>query len=290
MNKARFVFVGNRRFVLDEMLAMGCDIASVFVVGGSHLDRDIQADSERYDALNVIRVSSKDQLLHAIANIGFDVLISNGCPYIIPVDDKERKYVNIHPSFLPDLRGVDPAIGAVLFGRDGGATCHLMDKGIDTGPIISQIKIPYSEDLDVKLLYQLSFIAEKKCFSQALALGFLAQFPQKCNGNEISYKRTIDDSYISFRESNLDLIRKIKAFSNFRSGCFFKIKEKKYKVYSGEIVYNEFALEVSHEFDDGVIFLKLENDILFKKDNALIRFNNVISDDGFSPIVGDRLY
>ena len=70
------------------------------------------------------------------------------------------------------MRGIDPVLGSILFKRDAGATCHIMSEKIDAGDIISQLKIPYSNDLDASLLYQLSFIAEKKVFHMALQKNF----------------------------------------------------------------------------------------------------------------------
>ena len=155
----KFVFVGNRKFVLEEMIKIGLNL-DIIVIKNTHL----QSES-LLNKLDFSIISSKAELLHKLESINFDVLISNGCPFILPVSTmKKKKYVNIHPSFLPDLRGIDPVLGSILFKRDAGATCHIMSEKIDAGDIISQLRIPYSNDLDASLLYQLSFIAEKKFF------------------------------------------------------------------------------------------------------------------------------
>ena len=167
MNAYRFLFVGNRRFVLEQMLREGLEMVGVFIIKGTHLERDYH-NGLLTEPNNVRVIGSKFELLALIRNTTFDVLVSNGCPYILPIGElPQARYINIHPSHLPDLRGVDPVIGAVLLGRDAGATCHVMDKGIDTGAVISQIRIPMTEDLGVSTLYQLSFIAGQQVFSQA---------------------------------------------------------------------------------------------------------------------------
>lgn len=47
--------------------------------------------------------------------------------------------INIHPSFLPHNRGVDPLFHARLRGETtGGVTVHRLDARLDTGPVLAQ--------------------------------------------------------------------------------------------------------------------------------------------------------
>ena len=77
-----------------------------------------------------------------------------------------------------------------MFSRDCGATCHHINEVIDGGDIISS-KIPFSKDLDVSLMYQLSFIAEKEVFHEAFKANFLIRKKQEIGGFIILGKRTI---------------------------------------------------------------------------------------------------
>lgn len=52
----------------------------------------------------------------------------------------------------------------LLFDRSCGATCHIMDDNIDTGDIISRVKIPTTPDIEAGILYQLCFKAEVEVF------------------------------------------------------------------------------------------------------------------------------
>lgn len=48
--------------------------------------------------------------------------------------------INVHPSLLPKYRGASPIAGAILAGEEEtGVTIMLMDEGMDTGPILTQI-------------------------------------------------------------------------------------------------------------------------------------------------------
>lgn len=285
----KYIFVGNRRFVLEQMQSFGLKIVKVVVVKGSHLEQDLQ-NGLLQGLKNIEFIANKSELFEIIRDTDFDILVSNGCPYILPVDDlPNAKYINIHPSCLPDLRGVDPVIGAVLFNREAGATCHIMDKGIDTGQIVAQVKIPMTDDLDVTLLYQLSFIAEKRVFADALSRNFKPAFSQVEESHLAYYTRRLEDRQITFFEPNKIILRKIKAFNNRSAGCEFTFKGNLINVYSAHVVRNPYLSKILEKFEDCVIALSFENSIVFKKDNQALRFDNLVYPAEFRLSVGDLL-
>jgi len=286
----RFIFVGNRRFVLEEMLAARLGLVAILIIDHSHLQRDFHSGILP-PLPNIYTISNKADLLNFLNHNQFDILVSNGCPYILPVEHlPHAQYVNIHPSFLPDLRGSDPTIGSLLFKRDSGATCHVMDKGIDTGPIISQVRIPFTDDLDVITLYQLSFIAEKRVFKEALERDFIPKCSQKKTHADLYYSRKPEDRIITFQESNEEILCKVRAFNNRSQGCEFIAKGNSYRVYGATRMINPFLMERVCEFDEGVVALSYENNIIFKKDREILRLQSVFATDGSAPEVGDRLF
>ena len=61
--------------------------------------------------------------------------------------------LNMHPSLLPKLRGTSPISGAILEGlAETGVTVNLMDEGMDTGPILAQVREPVLPDDDAETL------------------------------------------------------------------------------------------------------------------------------------------
>jgi methionyl-tRNA formyltransferase len=289
MRVEKYIFVGNRRFVLEEMQSSGLKIVKVIVVKGSHLEKDLQ-NGLLQDLKNIEFIVNKSELLEIIRDTEFDFLISNGCPYILPIDDlPTAKYINIHPSCLPDLRGVDPVIGAVLCDREAGASCHIMDRGIDTGQIVAQVRIPMTDDLDVTLLYQLSFIAERQAFAVALSRNFKPAFSQVEKSDLVYYTRRLEDRQITFFEPNKIILRKIRAFSNRSAGCEFMIKGCIIKVYSAHVIRNTYLSKILENFEDCVIALSFENSIVFKKDGQALRFGNLVYPIEFRLSEGDLL-
>lgn len=55
--------------------------------------------------------------------------------------------INIHASLLPAYRGASPIAAAILDGLDEtGVSIMLMDTGMDTGPVLAQVRIPIAPD------------------------------------------------------------------------------------------------------------------------------------------------
>jgi phosphoribosylglycinamide formyltransferase-1 len=53
------------------------------------------------------------------------------------------RYVNTHNALLPAFPGIHGPRDALAYGvKVAGATLHLVDSGVDTGPIIAQVAVP----------------------------------------------------------------------------------------------------------------------------------------------------
>src|SRR5690606_38202127 len=81
-----------------------------------------------------------------LKNYSFDVLLSVNYLYLIEEDliKMPRRFaINLHGSLLPKYRGRTPHVWAIINGeKKTGVTAHLITKGCDEGPIVSQIQIP----------------------------------------------------------------------------------------------------------------------------------------------------
>jgi phosphoribosylglycinamide formyltransferase 1 len=65
------------------------------------------------------------------------------------------RIVNVHPALLPLFPGTDAPAQAVRAGvRVSGCTVHVVDSGVDTGPIIAQAVAPVLPDDDADRLHQ----------------------------------------------------------------------------------------------------------------------------------------
>lgn len=95
-------------------------------------------------------IQSADKLsVQAVANQGFSFLVSYGYRYILRKDILDifpNKAINLHISYLPWNRGVDPNFWSFIEDTHKGVTIHYLDEGVDTGDIIAQNEIEFDSE------------------------------------------------------------------------------------------------------------------------------------------------
>jgi len=277
MRDSNYIFAGNRFYVLQRMLQQGLTVTSIYAVRNSYLQRALDAQGLEYAIIN-----SSRQLVQRLLNSEFDILISNGLPFILPATEiKENTgaiLTNIHPSCLPDLRGVDPVRGAFLYGRQSGATCHHIDDGVDTGDIISQVAIPNTPDLDSGLLYQLCFQAEVRVFDMALERKFKSTQVQVGTGSDIYYTMKPEHREIDWGADGEVILRQIRAFGTLSQGARFSYAGTTIKVLDAEWVTNPFILEQINDYQENQVVFNYENCLLVRKGAAFLKLKYIQGD------------
>jgi methionyl-tRNA formyltransferase len=275
-HEQRFLLVGNRAFVYDEMVRLGLDVARVVAIENSYLARTLEARGTAHEV-----AASKSDVVDALLAADVEVVVVNGCPYILPMaklDDGRTRIVNIHPSPLPDLRGADPVPGALLYRRDSGATAHLMDAGIDSGPIISRVVIPFSDDLDAGLLYQMSFDAEVEVFRLALERNFEPSMPNKADDDCVYYTRKDTDLFIDLAETTSRVLARIRAFSNRSQGARLEHADTELKVYDAQDVSNPWLLDRIDRYQHGEVVYRYESTLVLRHHDSFLKLKSVEGD------------
>ena len=80
------------------------------------------------------------------------------------------RILNIHPSLLPDLRGLDTHERALAEGRsEHGCTVHFVTAALDAGPIVAQARVPVLAGDDAARLAARVLAEEHRIYPQALA-------------------------------------------------------------------------------------------------------------------------
>ncbi|HXJ92298.1 MAG TPA: phosphoribosylglycinamide formyltransferase [Terriglobia bacterium] len=81
------------------------------------------------------------------------------------------RILNIHPSLLPAFPGLDAQKQALDYGvKFTGCTVHLVDEGVDTGPILCQAVVPVLDDDTVETLSSRILKEEHRIYSEAIRL------------------------------------------------------------------------------------------------------------------------
>jgi len=97
---------------------------------------------------------------------GFMRIIS---PYFIK--KYKNRILNIHPALLPAFPGLDAQKQAIQFGaKISGCTVHIVDEGVDTGPVIIQDVVKISNNDTEKTLSKKILVKEHKIYPKAVEL------------------------------------------------------------------------------------------------------------------------
>ena len=90
-------------------------------------------------------------------------------PYF--VREFPRRILNIHPALLPAFPGEDAQRQALEYGvKFTGCTVHLVDEGVDTGPIVCQAVVPIQDDDTAETLAARILQEEHRVYSEAICL------------------------------------------------------------------------------------------------------------------------
>lgn len=92
-----------------------------------------------------------------LASAGVELVVLAGYMQLLSAAFLSRfpdRVVNVHPALLPAFPGIDPIDQAVAYGvKVFGVTVHLVDEGVDTGPIILQAVIEFPDPPDAEAVH-----------------------------------------------------------------------------------------------------------------------------------------
>ena len=83
------------------------------------------------------------------STVGYDLVISYGYKHILKkevIESSRAPIINLHISYLPWNRGAHPNFWSFFDCTPSGVSIHLIDEGIDSGPIIYQRYVNFNHD------------------------------------------------------------------------------------------------------------------------------------------------
>jgi methionyl-tRNA formyltransferase len=157
----KVVFMGSPDFALPALQALMLnqyDISAVYTQPDKKSGRGQQVTAcpvKLYAAGAGIRVIQPQSFrdsgeVDLLAGLKPDIIIVAAYGQILPesvLNIPRYKCINIHPSLLPRYRGPSPVAAAILNGdAQTGVTIMLIEKKVDSGPIIAQTYVSIGDD------------------------------------------------------------------------------------------------------------------------------------------------
>lgn len=117
-----------------------------------------------------------------------DLIVSAGFMKILGAQFLSRfpgRVVNTHPALLPAFPGAHAVPEALAYGvKVTGCTVHLVDAGVDTGPVLAQQSVAVFDDDDDDTLHERIKVIERRLLVDVLAA--LATGGVTCIGRKAS--------------------------------------------------------------------------------------------------------
>ena len=119
------------------------------------------------------REAHESKVLTALRHAGVEWVCLAGYMRLLSatfVAEYPQRILNIHPALLPSFPGLDGQAQAVEYGvRVTGCTVHLVDDGLDTGPIVVQRVVPVKDGDTAESLSARILVEEHKAYPEALS-------------------------------------------------------------------------------------------------------------------------
>ena len=166
--------------------------------------------------------------------------------------------INGHASLLPRWRGAAPIQRAIEAGDNKTGSCiMLMEKGMDTGPILSSKSINiHSNDTSKTIHDKLSNLTAEMLVNtiKEYIYGKVIPIKQKKDGVKYANKVVKDEAIINWNLPSINIFNKVRAFDPFPSTYTF-LSGVKIKIVETKLC------EDSHQFDPGTI-IECKNEII----------------------------
>ncbi len=186
-----------------------------------------------------------------LGSLSPDVIFCFGWSHLLP-DEMLRLspegVIGFHPAALPQNRGRHPIIWALALGlEETASTFFYIDRGADSGDILSQVPITISFNDDASTLYEKitrTALDQIKGFLPLLAVGKVDRIPQDHALANTWRKRGREDGRIDFRMTANAVYNLVRALTRPYPGAHVEWRGRNISIWKAEPVENSnFNLE-----------------------------------------------
>lgn len=147
--------------------------------------------------------------------------------------------INIHASLLPEYRGAAPIQWSIIDGKkETGITIMQMDRGLDTGDILFQKKVPITpEDTGESLFDKLARTGSEFITEALLKIEKGDVHPVKQDDEKSSYAKMLTKAVgkIDWNKSAVEIERLVRGLNSWPS-AYTEYKGKQLKIWKAEVM------------------------------------------------------
>ena len=181
-----------------------------------------------------------------VINLNPDIIITCAYGQIVPLAILNcPKYgcINVHASLLPKLRGGAPIHKAIIYGYEKtGVTIMYMDKGMDTGDMISKCEVKIEDNDTASSLHdKLSAISVPLLMKTLPSIINKTNKREKQNDDEATYAYNVsrEEEHVSFDKSSKEVFNQIRGLNSW-PGAYAVLDGKNIKLWSSSITNNKY--------------------------------------------------
>jgi len=184
-----------------------------------------------------------------IIDLNPDIIITCAYGQIIPeviLNNPRLGCINVHASLLPKLRGGAPIHKAIIDGYDKtGITIMYMDKGMDTGDMISKVEVKIEKDDTAETLHdKLQKVSVPLLLETLPSIINGTNNREKQNNDDATYAYNIsrEEEHIDFNKTSKEVYNQIRGLNSW-PGAYAVLDDNNIKIWSSIITNNTYNKE-----------------------------------------------
>jgi len=256
MKDLKVIFMGTPEFcvpILDKLIKE-CKVLAVVTQPDKEVGRKkeiVFSPIKKLALENNIKVFQPIKIkedYEEIISLNPDIIITCAYGQIVPeevLNAPRLGCINVHASLLPKLRGGAPIHKSIIYGYDKtGITIMYMDKGMDTGDMISKVEVEITDFDTAESLHDKLMEA-----SVPLLLKTLPDIingtnkREKQNEEEVTYAYNVsrEEEHVDFNKNSRETFNQIRGLNSW-PGAYAVLDDKNIKLWLSKIgnkKYNE---------------------------------------------------
>ena len=249
MKDLKVIFMGTPEFCVPilEALIINCNVIAVVTQPDKEVGRKkeivfspIKTLALKHDIKVLQPVKIKEEY-SAIIDLDPDIIITCAYGQIVPeIVLKTPKYgcINVHASLLPKLRGGAPIHKAIMYGYEKtGITIMYMDKGMDTGDMISKVEVDILDTDTAETLHdKLQNVSVPLLMDTLPSIINGTNKREKQNDDEATYAYNVsrEEEHVDFTKTSREIFNQIRGLNSW-PGAYATLEDKNIKLWASKI-------------------------------------------------------